>query len=189
MNRAALANVLLRAHIALARRSPIGIALTVLLVAMVGSSGWLVWQRTMLERETALAARMSALPKKEHKAEAPPADDNLGLFYRSLGERRYAEQQLKTMFALASKTGLVLNKGDYREAWDRNAKLYTYQVTLPVKGSYRAIWDFALQALAAIPFASLDDISFRRDAIGDANVEARLRFTLYLAARPAGEGA
>jgi hypothetical protein len=83
-------------------------------------------------------------------------------------------------FALADKAGLVLSKGEYREAFDSNARVYTYQLTLPVKGSYRAIRDFAMQSLRAIPFASLDEISFRRDAIGDANVEARLRFTLYL---------
>jgi hypothetical protein len=35
-------------------------------------------------------------------------------------------------------------------------------------------------ALRAIPFASLDDISFRRDGIQDPAVEARLRLTLYL---------
>ena len=58
---------------------------------------------------------------------------------------------------------------------------YTYQVTLPVKGSYGAVWKFGMLALRAIPFASLDEISFRRDAIGDAAVEARLRLTLYLA--------
>jgi hypothetical protein len=39
--------------------------------------------------------------------------------------------------------------------------------------------------LRAIPFAALDDIGFRRDEIGAAGVDARVRFTLYLA----GEGA
>jgi hypothetical protein len=43
-------------------------------------------------------------------------------------------------------------------------------------------------ALRAIPFASLDDISFKRDAIGTANVEARLRLTLYLARAESGAG-
>ncbi len=43
-------------------------------------------------------------------------------------------------------------------------------------------------ALRAIPFAALDEISFKRDAIGEANVEARLRLTFYLTER-AGSGA
>ena len=45
---------------------------------------------------------------------------------------------------------------------------------------YGAIWQFAMGALREIPFASLDDISFRRDGIQDPTVEARLRLTLYL---------
>jgi hypothetical protein len=49
-----------------------------------------------------------------------------------------------------------------------------------VKGSYAAIWQFAMAALRTIPFASLDEITFRRDAIGDATVDARLKLTLYL---------
>ena len=40
-------------------------------------------------------------------------------------------------------------------------------------------------ALMAIPFASLDEINFRRDAIGSRTLEAKLRFTLYLNDVPA----
>jgi hypothetical protein len=75
----------------------------------------------------------------------------------------------------------VLHEGEYKPGYDRNARLSTYQIDLPVKGSYRAIWQFAMDALRGIPFATLDEISFKRDAIGDTNVEARLRLTLYLA--------
>jgi hypothetical protein len=108
------------------------------------------------------------------------APDNLAAFYGALGERGSAEQQVKTLFALATKSGLVLRQGEYKAGHDRNAHVYTYQVNLPVKGSYQAIWQFAMAALRAIPFASLDEITFHRDAIGDATVEARLRLTLYL---------
>jgi hypothetical protein len=81
----------------------------------------------------------------------------------------------------------VLRQGEYKAAYDRDARIHTYQVSLPVKGSYRAVWQFAMLALRAIPFASLDELSFRRDAIGQADVEARLRLTLYLSgAAPGG---
>jgi hypothetical protein len=118
---------------------------------------------------------------------AAPPPDNLDAFYAALGPRRYAEQQVRTLFALAAKNGLSLSQGEYKTAYDRNARLSTYQVNLPVKGGYGAIWQFALGALRAIPFASLDDISFRREAIGDPAVEARLRLTLYLKDAPGGE--
>jgi hypothetical protein len=117
-------------------------------------------------------------------APAAPSIDNLDAFYAALGPRRYAEQQVKTMFTLAAKNGLSLSQGEYKTGYDRNARVTTYQVNLPVKGSYGAIWQFAMGALRAIPFASLDDISFRRDTIGDPGVEARLRLTLYLKDAP-----
>ncbi|MDQ2820599.1 MAG: hypothetical protein M3Y65_09405 [Pseudomonadota bacterium] len=109
------------------------------------------------------------------------ANQNLALFYASLGERQTSGQQVKTLFDIAAKTGLVLRQGEYKAAYDQNGKLHTYQVTLPVKGSYAAIWQFALLSLRAIPFAALDDIGFRRDDIQAAGVDARVRFTLYLA--------
>jgi hypothetical protein len=113
---------------------------------------------------------------------APPsmARQNLSDFYDALGEQRYAEQQVKTLFALAAKTGLSLDQGEYKLAFERNSQVYSYQIQLPVKGSYQAIWQFCRQTLSAIPFASLDEVSFKRDAIADATLEARLRFTVYL---------
>ncbi|MDB5961369.1 MAG: hypothetical protein JWP59_2663 [Massilia sp.] len=118
-------------------------------------------------------------------ADAPTSSSaNLAQFHEVLGERRYVEQQVGTLFALAAKNGIVLSQGEYKSAVVRDGGFSTYQVNLPVKGSYGAIWQFAMAALRAIPFASLDDISFKRDSIGQSGVEARVRFTLYLQGTP-----
>jgi hypothetical protein len=180
MKRQMLPNLWLRVCLALSRWSLVGIAAGAAVVAGLAALAWLAGATDLLEHKQSLVARMATLPRSEPKPAMPSTNDNLALFYRSLGDRSHAEGQLRMFFALADKAGLVLSKGEYREAFDSNARVYTYQLTLPVKGSYRAIRDFAMQSLRAIPFASLDEISFRRDAIGDANVEARLRFTLYL---------
>jgi hypothetical protein len=133
----------------------------------------------------AASAAAAAVTAAEPAAMTPPPD-NLEAFYAALGPRRYAEQQVKTLFTLAGKNGLSLSQGEYKTGYDRNARVTTYQVNLPVKGSYGAIWQFAMGALRDIPFASLDDISFRRESIGDPAVEARLRLTLYLKDVPGG---
>ena len=86
------------------------------------------------------------------------------------------------MFALADRHALVLRQGEYLSSQDRAGGFTTYQINLPVKGRYDAIWAFAFDVLRALPHASLDDVSFRRDAIREENVEARLRLTLYLSA-------
>ncbi|WP_036165359.1 hypothetical protein [Massilia sp. 9096] len=187
------ARALLRLRLALLRANPLTLAAAFLLLAVAGGACWTSYAVGALQArraaQNAQAARapratppgVAALP-----ASAPvPEQDNLAAFYGALGERRHAERQVKTLFDLAAKSGLSLAQGEYKSAYDRNAHVWTYQVNLPVKGSYAAIWQFAFGALRAIPFASLDDIGFRRDAIGDPQVEARLRLTLYLSELPA----
>jgi hypothetical protein len=187
--RTTLGAPLLRLRLVFLRANPIALAAAVVALAMAGALAWSAHAVWVLQRDQeARAARAlqlgkagAAAPAPEAAAPAPaPPPDNLATFYGALGERRGAEQQVRTLFDLATKSGLVLRQGEYKPGHDRNAHVYTYQVNLPVKGSYASIWQFAMAALRTIPFASLDDISFRREAIGDTTVEARLRLTLYL---------
>jgi len=191
MKRPAFGNLVLRLRLLALRAGPVTLGAGAVLLLSLGAAAWLLFALPQLEREherlteqARQARRQAATAPATVPAVIPVSAvplDNLDAFYGALGQRRYAEQQLKTLFGLAAKSGLVLSQGEYKSARDRNARVSTYQVNLPVKGSYAAIWQFALAALRTIPFASLDDISFRRDNIGDPTVEARLRFTLYLA--------
>ncbi|MGZ8288692.1 MAG: hypothetical protein ACXW2U_13290 [Telluria sp.] len=186
MNDMNLNAALLRLRLGLPAIGPVAGAAAVLCLAGAAALAWLVPQRALQVREHELALRVAAVPPAPVAKAAPlVANENLDLFYASLGERRYAEQQVATLFGLAAKSGLTLSQGEYKAGYERNARLHTYQVILPVKGSYPAVWKFGMESLRAIPFASLDEISFRRDAINQATVEARVRLTLYLA-DPAG---
>lgn len=182
MNRPHLPALALRLRLALRATSPVLLAAGLLCAAGIAALAWLLPARAALETERELARRAAALPPPVQRA-APveTTDANLALFHATLGDRRYAEQQVRTLFDIAAKTGLTLRQGEYKRGYDRNGKLHTYQINLPVQGSYGQVWQFALLALRAIPFASLDDIGFKRDSIGQAGVEARLRLTLYLA--------
>ncbi|WP_229422987.1 hypothetical protein [Telluria aromaticivorans] len=183
MNGAAFSLLWLRLQLALRRMNPLIGGAVLLLVALIGAMMWTAMARAAVQQEYAAARLQAAVPAPPPPPAAPPsADQNLAHFYGALGERGKVERQLKLVFALAGKNGLLLRQGEYRSTYDRNAKLYTYQLNLPVTGKYAAIWQFAFDALRAVPHASLDDVSFRRDAIGDENVEARLRMTLYLSA-------
>jgi hypothetical protein len=182
-----LTSPLLRLRLMLLRANPLVLAAGILVVVMAGSLAWTlnaVWAIERAQEARAAQAKQKAQVVTAPEPAAVPAPvqapDNLAAFYGALGARGSAEQQVKTLFGLATKSGLVLRQGEYKPGYDRNAKVYTYQVTLPVKGSYAAIWQFAMAALRTIPFASLDEITFHRDAIGDATVDARLKLTLYL---------
>ena len=176
----------LRLRLALRAIHPVGIGAILLCAAGIAALAWVAPARESLETEREQARRAARLP--------PPvvapleigggAAGNLALFRTALGRQANVEPQLAVLFRLAARTGLVLRQGEYKRGFERNAQLHTYQIDLPVKGSYAQVWQFALLALRAIPYAALDDISFKRDSIGEANVEARLRFTLYLLDAP-----
>jgi hypothetical protein len=183
-----LAAIALRLRLALSALGPVLCGACVLVLVAGAAVLWLLPQRHLQAERQQVALRLAALPAQAAGAKgAPPtANENLLRFYEALGEKRYAEQQVRTLFGLAAKARLTLSQGEYKSGYDRNARLHTYQVTLPVKGGYGDVWQFSLMALRAIPFASLDEISFKRESIGEPLVEARLRLTLYLADRPAG---
>lgn len=107
-------------------------------------------------------------------------EENYQHFKNVLGDPVDTEKQIAVFFQLARKTGLTLSKAEYKLADDKEGRYRTYQILLPVKGSYKAIREFCEKSLLAIPFASLDEMSFKRESISRGVLEARLRFTLYL---------
>lgn len=175
---ATLSALLLRARLAAARAGAGACVAAVLCVAGAAAWAWLLPRGA--EQKLALARPLPVPSTLAVAAPPPSANENLALFNDTLGEKRYAEQHVKVLFGLAAKAGLSLNQGEYKPGYDKASRVSSYQITLPVKGSYQAIWQFALAALRELPFAALDDIGFRRENIGDAQVEARVRFTLYL---------
>lgn len=158
--------------------APACVAVALCLLGVAGAA-WAWQQRAEAAR---LEARPLPVPAVGVAAAAPvaTANDNLARFYATLGPQRHAEQYVKQLFDLAAKHGLVLAQGEYKNSYDKASRVATYQVNLPLKGSYAAVWQFALQALRAMPFASLDELSFRREQIADTRLEARLRLTFYL---------
>jgi hypothetical protein len=177
-----LAPLLLALRLRALRAGPAACAALALLLAGLATWAWLLPQHAALREE--LARPLPTLSAAAVAPAPPSANENLALFYATLGEQRHAEQQVGTLFDLAAKAGLTLDRGEYKFAHDRASGVTTYQIALPVKGPYRNIWQFVLAALAAVPFAALDEVSFRRDTIADPAVDARLRFTLYLKDAP-----
>ena len=178
MKQVPVSALLLRARLAVSRVGAGACIAMALCVLGAGAWAWLIPQRAV--QQLALARPLPVPSALVAVAPPPSANENLALFHDTLGEKRYSEQHVKVLFGLAAKAGLSLNQGEYKFAYDKASRVTTYQIVLPVKGSYPAIWQFALEALRALPFAALDDIGFRRENVNDAQVEARMRLTLYL---------
>ncbi|WP_211461468.1 hypothetical protein [Collimonas silvisoli] len=109
-------------------------------------------------------------------------------FTDTLGKTERTEQYIKTIFAIAHRHAVALPEGEYRAANSPQGGFLTYEITLPVKGTYPALQAFCEDVLLELPFAALDAIQFRREAVATDGVEAKVRFTLYLLPTTQGPG-
>lgn len=131
-------------------------------------------QLAAIEREAHAAERQA----RRSRNEAPELQ--LEAFYAQFPSSDVVPSHLAKLFTIAQSHGLTLRQGEYRLLRDRDARLARYQIVLPVQGSYVKVRRFASAALAAMPTAALEQIAFERKRIGDGQIDAQLRFTLYL---------
>ncbi|MFA5082292.1 MAG: hypothetical protein WC474_07100 [Hydrogenophilaceae bacterium] len=117
-----------------------------------------------------------------HAAELDPGLQ-LVRFYEQFPPRASAADWLEKIDAAAQANRLQLMQGDYRFVAG-GTRLAQYQITLPVAGSYPDIRTFITAVLAALPTASLDKVSFDRQAVGDPAVKATVRLSLFLRDEP-----
>lgn len=106
--------------------------------------------------------------------------EQLVTYYKFFPAQTTTPDWLNKIYAAARSQNLQLEQGDYRANREKAGKLIRYQITLPVKGTYLQLRQFVAAVLTEIPAASLDQISFERQKIGDEVIEAKIRLTLYL---------
>ena len=125
-------------------------------------------------RRPAMDAALAGAPAKTL------LEERFTAFTQTLGEKRELGTMVGTVFALAEQHGLVLAQAEYKLEFDKAGGFHVYQMRLPVRGAYPRLRGFVDATLARIPCAALDDVDFKRDAIGTAEIEARLRFLFFL---------
>lgn len=135
-------------------------------------------QLEMQEREAATLRR--ELPRQRMTQAVQTPQGALDTFYAALPDEHAAAGQIALLLAAAADHDLTPDKAEYALTRSTAANFIRYQVTLPVRGSYADIRKFANQALNDLPSAALNEIAFQRENIDSSEVEARLRFTLFL---------
>lgn len=157
----------------LAELGPLGIAAVgVLLFCLTFDVGAL----RPTERELA-ALRQAAARERP----ASPTEERYQRFYALFPPLEQLPEELERLYGLARAAGVDLPRADYRLE-DRDAPLAAYRVTLPVRGPYPRIRAFLGATLQAMPTAAVDALLLERKKPGDAEIEARLRMTLYFRA-------
>lgn len=134
-----------------------------------------------LQQELSRAARAAPAPGFTRVSAGTP-EASIAAFYRHFERAETPLDWLAKLQGMAQAAGLELRSGDYRLAESRR-RLERYELTLPVTGSYTQVRAFVESALAGIPVASLDQVSFHRRSASDARVEAQIVLTLHLLRR------
>lgn len=132
------------------------------------------------QEQAAWRARTRSLPAA---VEAPAGPQQALLrFYGSFPAGDSTVHWLALVERAAEAQQLVLSAGEYRLERLPGQPLARYQMTLPVRGSYRQVRGFLAEVLRNVPAAALDDLQFKRGGDGDL-LEAKVRLSLYLDAR------
>lgn len=85
---------------------------------------------------------------------------------------------------LARAHGFELVRGTYSVAAVNHARLARWQMVLPVEASYPALHAFVAAALERLPNLVLDEVKLKRDRIEDIDLQAELRFSLFVETAP-----
>ena len=85
---------------------------------------------------------------------------------------------------LALAHGFELVRGQYSVAAVNHARLARWQMVLPVEASYPALHAFVAAALERLPNLVLDEVKLKRDRIEDVELQAELRFSLFVETAP-----
>ena len=146
------------------------------------------WLSALKPAKDELAAQRSALERLRSRAPYQPVSgsgraEELRRFYTLFPSANGLTGELERLHSLARAARLELAQGEYRLE-RRNAGLWAYRVTLPVRGSYSQVRIFLSTVLKDMPTVSIDALRFDRKKAADAQLEAQLRLTLY--ARPSG---
>jgi Tfp pilus assembly protein PilO len=145
-----------------------------------GEEGELIRLRQGLEAMRQQDAERNSLPSNPILSK----EEQLAIFYKSFPDELQVPDLLKQVFQAASAHGLTLETGEYSMIQNGAERLVRYRFALPVKGAFKQMLDFMDTVLKQNSAIALENVSFKRDKIDDAVVEAKLVFVVIVDSRP-----
>ena len=109
------------------------------------------------------------------------ADGRLASFYAFFRRDDLVTDHLAKLYGVAGQAGVEPRIADYRLVEPRSGRLAEYSISMPVTGTYSQVRTFIERALDEIPVLVLDHASVRRKRVAEPQVEADIRFTVFIA--------
>ena len=159
---------------------PLRLAFVLLLVALLALAVLVepLRQQNQQQRERLREqARRQLAPQGQEAASARAL-----AFAAALGTREAQLEPVARVVQAAQAAGLRLDRGEYRQLREGDARLQRYQLSFPVQASYPALRRWLAAALAAEPALALQSLSLQRDSTQQEQLEVRVVFILYVRA-------
>lgn len=96
-----------------------------------------------------------------------------------------AAELIGRLHALARAERITLAQGEYRQQMHADTGLLQLQVTQPIKAGYPQLKRYIEAVLHSMPYASLEQITARRESVTQAQLEVRLRWSFWCYQPPA----
>ena len=155
-----------------------GLALIVFALAFfIGANSPLKNQLIDLQSDIEDAQRPHARAEAR-AAQSPRAE--LQAFVSRLPARSELPVLTEKIAAQAATAGIALERGTYDFTVTHSGRLVRARMTFPVHGRYLDIRRFVDGTLATIPGAAVDGLRLGRKDIGAAEIDADIRFAIYL---------
>lgn len=114
----------------------------------------------------------------------PDAQERLQALQAVLRQPAETSEMVRRMAALAQAEQINLAQSDYQQQVNAAIGLTRVQVSQPVRASYPQLRRYVEAVLRALPNASLDQIVARRENVGQTQVEAQLKWSLWVYGTP-----
>ena len=137
-------------------------------------------RRQLLDLEGEAAQLSARLGNRAAIAAPATGRSQLSNFYAFFPLTRNLPELLGRIHRAATQHRLALEKGEYKLSREPDFRLVRYQVTLPVNGDYADLRGFVNDVLEAVPYSALEELTLKRESIDLPQLEARVRFTLFL---------
>jgi hypothetical protein len=150
-----------------------GIALLIAAGVFYGSTHRQVAAEADALRDELASARQQASESRSHPAVDPAAA------LRNLPRRVEMPAVLGVLLKQAEAAHLSLDTGKYELTATKTGEFVRYRLSFPVTGPYPQVRQFLDATLEALPSVAISELSFERKSIGDPNVEANIRLSVF----------
>jgi len=161
----------------------IGVALLIFsLVCFLSANSPLHGQLTQLRADLASAKQTQTARSRAGLDLTPRVQ--LQTLIAKLPARAELPAITERIIAQADSAGLALERGSYGVDVVQSGAIARARIVFPVHGSYPNIRSFVDSTLREVPGAAVDGLRLERKEIGASEVDAEVRFTVYLRNSP-----